>query len=216
MMARARESGVNKFLSGGGLVAVIMFLVGQATFSIVYQIINNEQQQAAIIANQVQLKTLRDEIANMQTPLSSVVLRLEARVVATEIETKRLDSAMMNASTALNARLDGMDRTGTRGLENTTSAVTRLSVAIDRNGDRLAILDKRIGDVENRSVIQLQGQLELIRENIKRIDDQLTRTVQALDATYNSLQDHLRVAHPRGRSEAPISIPSTTGSAYNR
>ena len=107
MMARARESdedrrsGVNKFLSGGGLVAVIMFLVGQATFSIVYQIINNEQQQAAIIANQVQLKTLRDEIANMQTPLSSVVLRLEARVVATEIETKRLDSAMMNASTAL-------------------------------------------------------------------------------------------------------------------
>ena len=165
MMARAREidedrrSGVNKFLSGGGLVAIIMFLVGQATFSIVYQIINNEQQQAAILANQVQLKTLRDEIANMQTPLSQVVLRLEARVTANEIEQKRLDSVVANTITAIHTRIDSIDRSGTRGLENTVAAVSRVVTATDRNSDRILALDKRIGDVENRSVIQLQGQL---------------------------------------------------------
>ncbi len=53
---------------------VVIAVVGQAVFSIVFQIRNNEQQGAQIEANQVALATLRNEMVNLHGIMNNVLL----------------------------------------------------------------------------------------------------------------------------------------------
>lgn len=62
------------------LVALVLAIAGQAIFSIYFQVVNNEQQQAQIIANVQSIKDMRDQIYSMQTPLAARVIKLEDRM----------------------------------------------------------------------------------------------------------------------------------------
>lgn len=62
------------------LVALVLAIAGQAIFSIYFQVVNNEQQQAQIIANVQSIKDVRDQIYSMQTPLAARVIKLEDRM----------------------------------------------------------------------------------------------------------------------------------------
>jgi hypothetical protein len=209
---------IEKFLSSSVVATILIALMGQAAVSVLYQVINNEQQAANIKTNEVMISNLKHEIYNLQTPLSVIVVRMEARIATTENDIKRLVENTHSTDTLLSTRIDQMDRVGTRALEATAAALQRVTMTQDRVVTRIEGLDKRVGDFENRTVLQLQGQLDMIRENIKRIDEQLLRTVQSLDATYNMLQDHLRQMAPqqRGRGEIPSKGNSNSTSAKQR
>ena len=62
------------------LVTLVLAIAGQAIFSIYFQVVNNEQQQAQIIANVQSIKDMRDQIYSMQTPLAARVIKLEDRM----------------------------------------------------------------------------------------------------------------------------------------
>lgn len=190
-------------LTGSAAATILVALVGQAAFSIVFQIRNNEQQSAAIEANKVAVMTLRNEIVNLQTPLSTLVLRMDGRLSAVEAEYKNMDQRLTANDAGTNARIDNIDKNGTRAMELVTANQTRVFAQLDRLGERMNTTDTRVNEVQSRGVLVLQNQVDLIRQDIKRLDEQQSRILQVLDNQYNTLNEFIRQLGPRG----PIGKP---------
>ena len=166
--------------SGSGLATILVALIGQAVVSIVFQIKNNEQQAALIEANRVAVETLSHQIVNLQTPLSSMVLRMDGRLSGLEVELKNLDARLTASDSTISGRIETIDRGGTRGLEIVSSAQQRALSQLDRQSERMNNLEGRLGD------------MLLIRQDIKRLDEQQARIIQVLDNQYNMLNDMAR------------------------
>lgn len=63
--------------------------------------------------------------------------------------------------------------------------------------------DARVNEVQSRGVLVLQNQVDLIRQDIKRIDEQQARIISALDAQYNTITEFLRT-QPRAAPSLPL------------
>lgn len=184
---------MDRFVSSPSAMATILIaLVGQAAFSIVYQIVNNEQQAAQIELGKVAITTLRSEIVNLQTPLSSIVLKLESRVSAIESDHKNMEARMTASDAATTARVDAIDRSGTRGLDALVTTTKRNSDQLDRLAERAIMQDKKLNEFELRSITQIQSQLDQFKLIIQRVEEQQGRIIQALDSMYATQTEMLR------------------------
>jgi hypothetical protein len=121
------------------VIAILIALVGNAVFSIIFQIKNNEQQDAAIHANATEIHSFENNVINLQTPLSAMVVRLETRLISLE--------ARLNTS---EARVETIDKNGTRAMESVLSTQQRMLQASDRFADRLLLVDQRLNELQLR------------------------------------------------------------------
>lgn len=62
------------------MVTLLVAVTSQLFFTVYFQVTNNEQQQAAINANVVALQELKSQVFSMQTPLSSHVIKMDAKI----------------------------------------------------------------------------------------------------------------------------------------
>ncbi len=159
------QSWVTKVFTGPALATILVALIGQAAFSIVYQIVNNEQQNAALLRNETAIKDLKDSINDMRTPLSIRVFKLEDNLT---------NVVMQNAASHLemNKRIDQMDTIGTRALAIVSNNQLRVMSQLDRLAERIMLTDKRIGEADVApTLIKLQAQIDVMSQNIKRIEE---------------------------------------------
>lgn len=157
---------LEKLLSGSSMATILVALVGQALFSIILQVKNNEQQTAAIEANRAAIHNLEYNITNLQTPLSALVLKMEGRVSANEAAAKLVDSQYQelfkrieNNSLLLSSRIDIIDK-GTRALELISSNQQRVIITLDRLGEKVNLLEGRVNELriqgdQNSKAIEL-------------------------------------------------------------
>ena len=190
---------LEKMLTGSAAATILVALVGQAVFSIVFQIRNNEQQTALIEANKVSIATLRNEIVNLQTPLSTLVLRMDGRLSALEADSKNTAVRLDHSDALQSARVDNIDKNGTRALDVVSANQQRMVTAIDRLEARLSSVDTRVTDVQGKGVLVLQNQVDLIRSDIKRIDEQQQRILSTLDQQYTTLNEFIKKTLPAQR-----------------
>jgi hypothetical protein len=188
-----------KFFSGSSLATILVALIGQATFSIVYQIKNNEQQAASIEKVAIAQTTLRNEIVNLQTPLSMMVLKMEGRLAGLEAEQKMMIVRMEQADAALHTRIEAIDRGGTRALEVVVENQKRVLATLDRMQERMNQTDARVNDVQGRGVLVLQNNIDNLARDIKRLDELQVQLAKAFDAQTATLQELVKLfAHGPG------------------
>lgn len=135
----AHRTWLETLLTGPSVIAILIALVGNAVFSIIFQIKNNEQQDAAIHANATEIHSFENNVINLQTPLSAMVVRLETRLISLE--------ARLNTS---EARVETIDKNGTRAMESVLSTQQRMLQASDRFADRLLLVDQRLNELQLR------------------------------------------------------------------
>lgn len=167
---------IERTLSNPSAIATILIAVlGQAIFSVMFQISNNEQQGAMIAANATALADFKAAVNNLQTPLSGHVIKLESEVIDVR---KALDE--------IGKRIDTVDNAGTRALSLVAANQQREISQVDRLGERLIMQDRKLVELEaKQSSPQIQVQLDALKE-------QQLRIIQALDANYNLINEHLR------------------------
>lgn len=158
------QSFVERVFSGSAIATILIALVGQSILSIVYQIVNNEQQAAQITANLVAVKNLESNVYNLSTPLSNRVFKLEDRFEAAE---RRHDE--------LGKRVDQIDTAGTRALGLVTANQQRVMGQLDRLGERQIMMDRKLGDIDSKSITTMQNRVEAMEQNIKRIETLIER-----------------------------------------
>jgi hypothetical protein len=176
-----KRSIFDTLLTGSSLATILTALIGQAVLSIAYQITNNEQQASSIRAN-------------------------EHRIIALEVESHNQEERLNRAIAIVGARLDNIDIKGTRALDVVSSNQQRVISQVDRLNDRMNQTDTRVAEVQGRGVTQLQGQIDLVNQNIKRIDEQQTKMASTLDDLYKAIQSLAQYFHPNpdGSSREPI------------
>lgn len=161
------------FANPGAVATILIAVIGQAIFSIVLQVSNNEQQESKIRANTVALAEFKSSVNNLQTPLSGHVIKLESELIDIR---KAIDE--------INKRLDTVDNAGTRALSLVAANQNRETAQVDRLAERIIMQDRKVSELENK-IVSPTIQLEALKE-------QQLRILQALDNTYNILQEHLR------------------------
>ena len=124
--ANGKKPFLERFFSTPQVVATIgMALLGQAIFSVVFQVRNNEQQAAALAANNTAIRDLRDVVYGMNTPLAQRVGKIEDRTEAnTEIYRETL------------RRLESIDSGGTRIAQGSLAQFEAVKVNISRIEDQ--------------------------------------------------------------------------------
>lgn len=171
---------VERLLSNpGALATLVVAVLGQALFSIVFQVINNEQQEARIAANAQALSDFRSQVQNLQTPLSQHVFKLEDAIID-----------IRRAFDTDSKRLDAVDSSGTRALAIVSANQQRVMSQVDRLGDRLIMQDKLLAELSNKSAVispLFQQKLDEITRNISRLEDQQRRIIEALDNLYSTV-----------------------------
>jgi len=145
-----RKTWLEQLLSGSAIATILVALIGQAMLSVVYQIINNEQQAASI-----------HEIVTAQRNFEHAVKDKFEDLV------RRYDEN--------NRRLEQIDTVGTRALSLVNANQQRVMTQLDRFSERMIMLDKKIGDTDLSSIVKVQGLVDLIAANVKRLDEQQTR-----------------------------------------
>lgn len=171
---------VERLLSNpGALATLVVAVLGQALFSIVFQVINNEQQEARIAANAQALSDFKTSVNNLQTPLSQHVFKLEDAAID-----------IRKAVDEVGKRLDTVDTAGTRALALVSANQQRVMSQVDRLGERIIMADKKIVEVEGKATAAapvLQIKLEELARNISRLDEQQRRIIEALDNLYSQV-----------------------------
>lgn len=170
---------IERFVSPGVIATILIAVMGQTGVSIIYQVINNEQQEAKIKANTDEAKYLREQVFTMQTPLSQKFIKLEDQVVA-----------LRNSHDELGKRLDQIDTAGTRALSLVTANQQRVMSQVDRLGDRLIMQDKVVSEIGSKTtniVPVFQTKLDEMTRNISRIEEQQRRIIEALDNLYSTV-----------------------------
>lgn len=167
---------VERTLSNPSAIATILIAVlGQAIFSVMFQISNNEQQAARIEANAAGLTEFKAAVNNLQTPLSGHVIKLESEVID-----------IRKAIEEIGKRINTVDNAGTRALALVASNQQREIAQIDRLAERIIMQDRKLVELEAKMASpQVQVQLDALKEQQMRI-------IQALDNNYNLLNEHLR------------------------
>lgn len=177
---KQRRGFIDRLLNNpGALATLVIAVLGQALFSIIFQVINNEQQEARIAANAQSLIDFKAQVNNLQTPLSQHVFKLED--LALDLR-KALDE--------LAKRLDTVDVAGTRALSLVSANQQRVMSQVDRLGDRLIMQDKVIAETNSKSAVispLFQQKLDEITRNISRLEDQQRRIIEALDNLYSTV-----------------------------
>lgn len=163
------------FANPGAVATILIAVIGQAVFSIVLQVSNNEQQESKIAANAVALAEFKAAVNNLQTPLSGHVIRLESELIDIR---KAIDE--------VGKRLYSVDNAGTRALGLVAANQNRETAQIDRLAERIIMQDRKVTELETK-IVAPSIQLEALKE-------QQLRILQALDNAYNLLQEHLRNA----------------------
>lgn len=171
-----RRGFLERILSNPGAIATILVAVlGQAIFSIMLQITNNEQQEAKIMANASSLSEFKAAVNNLQTPLSGHVIKIESEMID-----------LRKALEEIGKRIDTVDNAGTRGLGLVAANQQREITQVDRLAERLIMQDRKLVELEARLANpQMQVQLDALKEQQMRI-------IQALDNQYNLINEHLR------------------------
>lgn len=171
---------IERLLSNpGALATLVIAVLGQALFSIIFQIINNEQQEARLNANAQALSDFKSQVNNLQTPLSQHVFKVEDAVLDIR---KAIDE--------VGKRLDTVDTAGTRALGLVSANQQRVMSQVDRLGERIIMADKKITEVEGKSAASapiLQIKIEELARNITRLEDQQRRIIEALDNLYSQV-----------------------------
>ena len=107
-------------------------------------------------------------------------IHLEDRVNLLEREIVRNSDAYRKEIEAEQRRLDTINANGTSGLQ----------LVIERtrgNTESISHLNERVGALET-----MRTQIEILRVTQQRLEDQRNRIIQAIDNTYNTLQEALR------------------------
>lgn len=165
------------FSNPGAIATVVVAVLGQAIFSIIFQVINNEQQAAQIALAGAELANFKNQVNNMQTPLSAHVFKVEEGILDLR---KAYDEHIK--------RLDALDSSGTRALALVSSNQQRVMSQVDRLGDRLLMQDRKLGELEAKSTNPvLQAKIEEIGRNEARLEDQQRRIIEALDNLYSQV-----------------------------
>lgn len=163
----------------GALATLVIAIFGQALFSIIFQVINNEQQEARIAANAQALSDFKNQVTNLQTPLSQHVFKLEDAAID-----------IRKAVDEVGKRLDTVDTAGTRALSLVSANQQRVMSQVDRLGERIIMADKKIVEVEGKATAAgpvMQVKLEELARNISRLDEQQRRIIEALDNLYSTV-----------------------------
>lgn len=111
--------------------------------------------------------------------------------------------SLTDVDARLEAKIDYIDANGARVV---VQRLGQLDSYVIANNRQIELLQKRIDDERNarnseeRTEDKLQAQIDLLRQESSRIIEQQSRLIQALDNTYNLLQEHLR-NHPSNNKE---------------
>lgn len=118
-----------------------------------------------------------------------VIVRLGDRVTILE-----RDHVELTASVAK------LDVSGSRGLDLIRQQIATNSERITALLNRETEIFKMINDILIKMAAsdpKVQGQMAVLEGSIKRLDEQQIRIIQALDNTYNLLQEHMRGQNPK-------------------
>lgn len=165
------------FSNPGAIATIFVAVIGQAIFSVVLQIINNEQQEAKIAANALALSEFKSAVNNLQTPLSNHVFKIEEAI----IDIRKSDDDVAK-------RLDVVDTAGTRALSLVAANQQRVMSQLDRFGERLLMQDRKLTELESKAGNPLlQAKMEELGRNETRLEDQQRRIIEALDNLYSQV-----------------------------
>ncbi len=154
--------------------------------------------------------SLEQAVRTHRVPLSAIVaivvqtIGLVIWLVQLGAEVKQ----MRQEVTVLQSKLEDLNEKGSRALDPVRSRQTdMLAASVGRDQrireleTKLNVTDKHVNDVEGQGLQQMKTQIEIVNSNIKRFEDQQQRILQALDANYNLINEHIRShnQNPAGR-----------------
>lgn len=161
----------------GAIAAILAAIAGQAVFSIIFQITNNEQQEARITANAQALTDFKSAVNNLQTPLSGHVIKIEGEIIDIR---KAIDEFAK--------RMDTVDVAGTRALALVAANQQRETTQVDRLAERIIMQDRKVTELEGKVTNPvMQARIEEVNRNVGRLEDQQRRIIQALDNLYSQV-----------------------------
>lgn len=91
-------------------------------------------------------------------------------------------------------RLTDLDARGTR----------QLAIVIERQNRNTALIDQQVGT--SGAILKMQGQIDVVNVDIRRLGEQQMRIISALDNMYSELQQFVR-GHPNPQAP-PFNLPS--------
>ena len=172
-----KQSFIERFVTSPPAIAtLLMAIFGQAMFSIYFQVVNNEQQAAGILANAGAVKELREAIYSMQTPLAQRVIKMEDK-----------NDETLKSQIELTKRIDTIDIGGSRGLQIVISNQQRVMTQIDHISTQLSNDERKISEVENKVNSLFNVRMEEVNRTTARLEDQQKRIIEALDNLYSEV-----------------------------
>lgn len=114
----------------------------------IYQVINNEKQDAEIEAIALATKILNDSIFSFNTPLSARVIKLEDRF-----------DEVWRAEQGLARHVDTIDASGTRALIAIDITQQRSLAQVDRISERLIMNDK--------AMVEMAATIKSLQEKVE-------------------------------------------------
>lgn len=130
--------------SSGAQTSLLVALLGQATAGLVFQVTNNEQQQAAIIANRVALQEWKDADAALNTAFGQKFVKLEDTVNDAIRRSEALQSPIGQRFILLESRAIEAINIGTERARQ----IDRLAEQVSQMNDRFIGMERRVQEIE--------------------------------------------------------------------
>jgi hypothetical protein len=129
--------------------------------------------------------------------------RQEARITANDVQNQ-----------AQTIALERIDERGTRALGPIITNQNRVLLTLDQIEKTHATVSTRLNELHlmiasdmKAEARRLQGQIDLVNAMNKKLEDQQIRIIQALDNTYNLINEHLRIDHSQAGPSRTVNPP---------
>ncbi len=214
---------MGEFLSGAGVLLSLIIAFGGLIAWSVHQenrITELEKQHLAMLQklDDIDTRGTRSQSERFIL-LNEHFLELQKREDA---RNSQIEQVAQNLSLRVQQNMDGINKRFqdiSERLNGWDSSLRKLDVAVTRqeevfrhidSSDKLIdLLGKQAIELAGHTVNDLKNEVALTRSDIKRLDEQQTRILQALDNTYNTLQEALR-----GGSITRQQSPSGNGNRF--
>lgn len=173
-------------------------------------------QESRINQIEIDLKRTQNSVEDFAKNGSSFS-RDETRALEYKIDT--VDRREADADRLMNERLNAMISSMTSQFNSSSQRVNELEKHVNDTAGNSAIIKER-QDVQIRqldaieknkdAVVEQRGAVDILKLKIERIEEQQSRIIQALDNTYNTLQEALRGGNIT-RQPTPYAGPTGPG-----
>jgi hypothetical protein len=132
--------------SSGAQTSLLVALMGQVGTAIYFQIVNNERQEAAIMANGVALQQWKEQDANLNTAFGQQFVRLQEQVTEAIRRSEKLESPIGQRFLIMEDRVGEAIKTA----QERISRIDRMADQLNQLTERMTIIDRRLFEIEQR------------------------------------------------------------------